>query len=280
MWTTRFAPSPSGPLHRGHALSAACGLAVARAGGGRWLLRIDDIDAGRARPEWTRAIHDDLQWLGFAPDGVLVQSSRAAAHRAALEAMIADGLAYPCTCTRADIAAAATAPHGAVAAYPGTCRGRYAAPPDAPHAWRLDMAEAVRRAGDPAWGDLWAGPRPAGGALAAGDVVLRRRDGQVAYMLATPLDDHHQGVTLVTRGADLLHAAPVQALLARLLGLAAVAHLHHELVTDEAGRRLAKRDGAAGLRGNGADGRRLGGELLRRCAPYAAAATRHIGAKG
>ncbi len=281
VWITRFAPSPTGPLHLGHALSAACGVAVARALGGRWLLRIDDLDAGRARAQWVDGIHDDLAWLGFAPDAPsLVQSSRAGAHAAALDALIAAGLAYPCTCTRADIAAAAEAPHGAQSAYPGTCRNRYAAPPDAPHAWRLDMAAAVARAGDPAWEDWWAGPQPAGGALAAGDVVLRRRDGQVAYMLATPLDDHAQGVTLTTRGLDLLHVTPVQALLARLLGLSPVAYLHHDLVTDEAGERLAKRSGAASLRGNGTDGARLAEDLLRRCAPYVVAANRHIGAKG
>lgn len=281
VWTTRFAPSPTGPLHLGHALSAACGVAVARALGGRWLLRIDDLDAGRARPQWVRGIHDDLAWLGFAPAAPpLVQSSRAAAHAVALDALIATGLAYPCTCTRADIAAAAEAPHSAQPVYPGTCRGRYAAVPDTPHAWRLDVAEAVRRAGDPAWEDWWAGPQAAGGAAAAGDVVLRRRDGQVAYMLATPLDDHAQGVTLVTRGRDLLDVTPVQALLARLLGLPPVAHLHHDLVTDEAGERLAKRSGAASLRGNGADGPGLAEDLLRRCAPYVAVANRHIGAKG
>jgi glutamyl-Q tRNA(Asp) synthetase len=281
-WITRFAPSPTGPLHLGHALSAACGLAVARASGGEWRLRIDDLDTARARPHWTAAIDTDLAWLGFVPDGpVMKQSERAAAHHRALASLATEGLVYACTCTRSDIAAAVTAPHGAVAVYPGTCRGRYAAPLPEPHALRLDMATAVARAGDPEWTDLYAGPQPPG-ALAAGDVVLRRRDGAVAYMLATPLDDAAQGVTLVTRGQDLLEATPVQALLARLLGLPPVAYLHHHLIVDDAGRRLAKRDGAPGLREgrNTNGGAALAADLLRRCAPYVAAAVHHIGAKG
>ncbi len=238
---TRFAPSPTGLLHLGHALAA-----VVAASWGRMQLRIEDIDEGRCRPEYVEAIHQDLAWLGLATDGVLLQSSRQAAHRAALDALAARGLLYACTCTRADIALAAQAPHaGETMAYPGTCRGKPPPPPGTPFALRLDLA-ATGLPLEQHWVDVLRGPR-SGRADVAGDPVLARKDGAPAYHLACVLDDSHQGVTLVTRGHDLEAATPLQRLLQQLLGLPEPAYLHHRLLLADDGRRLAKRDSAATL---------------------------------
>lgn len=236
----------------GHALSAAVGWGAARSSGGRFLLRIEDIDSGRSRPAFAAAIHDDLDWLGFAPDAELVQSTRTDQHRAALAELAARGLVYPCFCTRADIARAAAAPHaGETQAYPGTCRGRRwsAADLGRPHALRLDL-EATGLPMRQAWRDLAAGGQQ-GRADLAGDPVLARKDGGVAYHLACVLDDAAMGVDLVTRGADLVAATPIQRLLQQLLGLPEPAYLHHPLIHDSDGRRLSKRDGAARLRDAG-----------------------------
>jgi glutamyl-Q tRNA(Asp) synthetase len=265
--STRFAPSPTGLLHLGHAYSAAIGHALARSTGGRWLLRIEDIDTTRCRPEFAEAIHQDLEWLGLRPDEVLFQSDSRPAHRAALQRLTDMGLAYPCFCTRADIAAAAQAPHGAQAAYPGTCR---AIDPERavvraatePHAIRLNAAAAAAHTGPLHWreGETTTPADP----TIAGDIVLARKDIGVGYMLAAVVDDAHQGVTDIVRGRDLLDATPTQRLLQALLDLPAPRYHHHRLLLAADGRRLAKRDQAetlAALRQSGADGPSLAARL-------------------
>jgi glutamyl-Q tRNA(Asp) synthetase len=265
---TRFAPSPTGLLHLGHAFSAAQGHALARAAGGRWLLRIEDIDDTRCRPQYTVAILEDLAWLGLAPDQPpLLQSTRRAAHQAALDRLAAMGLTYPCFCTRADIAAAAQAPHGAQPVYPGTCRAIPPAQAAAraaaePHAMRLNVAPAAACAGPLAWDEqgraVPADPR------AGGDIVLARKDIGVGYMLAAVVDDAQARVTDIVRGRDLLDSTPVQRLLQALLGLPAPRYHHHRLLLNAEGRRLAKRDRAetlASLRATGEDGPALAARL-------------------
>lgn len=264
--TTRFAPSPTGRLHLGHAASALLAHDAARANGGRFLLRIEDIDAGRSRPEHVAGIVEDLRWLGLAWDGEpLLQSTRLDLYAAALDRLRAQGLLYPCFCTRAEIAAeiaaSASAPHGpGVSAYPGTCRRldpatRAARMAREPHAWRLDMAAAAARAGPLHWRDRFAGPVAADPAP-QGDVVLARKDAPASYHLAATLDDATTGVTLVVRGLDLFAATHVHRLLQALLALPTPAYAHHPLLADAAGHRLAKRSGApplADLRARGAD---------------------------
>ena len=277
---TRFAPSPTGLLHLGHARAALLAWRAAQ-GGGHFLLRLEDIDPGRCRPEFARAIEADLAWLGLAWEGpVRVQSAHLAEYRAALDALAARGLLYPCFCTRAGIAremaAAAAAPHasrgplpgspegapeGAPAAlgatvYPGTCRRLSAAARASrlargdPHALRLDMTAALACVPGPLH-YLEQGHRP--GQVTCdpgrfGDVVLGRRDAPASYHLCVTHDDAVQGVTLVTRGEDLREATDLHRLLQALLGWPAPRYAHHALLTDAAGRRLAKRDGAATLR--------------------------------
>jgi glutamyl-Q tRNA(Asp) synthetase len=265
--TTRFAPSPTGFLHLGHAYAAIMAHDLARAENGRFCLRIEDIDQGRCRPEFEAVIVEDLAWLGLAWDGpVIRQSERLAAYRAALDRLAQAGLVYPCFCTRAGIAAEisrmASAPHGAAApAYPGTCRAlpagaraRRMAAGEA-FAWRLDVAAAQARTGPAQLGFLETGrgPEDQTGQIAArpeiaGDVVLGRKDSGVSYQLACVVDDAEQGVTLVSRGDDLFAATHTQRLLQALLGLPAPAYHHHRLICDPAGRRLAKRDGDQTLR--------------------------------
>ena len=265
---TRFAPSPSGLLHLGHALSAVLGARLARAGGGRWLLRIEDIDSTRCRPEFVAAIQVDLDWLGLKPDGVLRQTDRRAAHLAALAELTAMGLTYPCFCTRADIAAAAAAPHGAQPLYPGTCRAMDAAEAakraaNRDPAIRLDVAKAAAIAGPLEWMEAGRGPLAAD-PLAGGDIVLARKDIGVGYMLAAVVDDAFQGVTDIVRGRDLIDATPVQRLLQALLGLRPPRYHHHRLLLAPDGRRLAKRDRAetlAALRARGVDGPELAARL-------------------
>jgi glutamyl-Q tRNA(Asp) synthetase len=261
---TRFAPSPTGFLHLGHAHSALAGWRRARAAGGRFLLRIEDIDPTRCRPEFTEAIQEDLAWLGLDWHGpVRVQSAHLADYRAVLEGLAARGLLYPCFCTRADIArevaASAGAPHlGPMGPdgplYPGTCRllsaderqARLAA--GQAHALRLDICRALAcvpaglRFAEEGQGCLACDP------ARFGDVVLARKDIPASYHLCVTHDDALQGVTLVTRGVDLKPATDLHRLLQALLGWPAPAYAHHSLLTDEAGRRLAKRDRAATLR--------------------------------
>ncbi|WP_293872494.1 MULTISPECIES: tRNA glutamyl-Q(34) synthetase GluQRS [unclassified Sphingomonas] len=271
--TTRFAPSPTGPLHLGHAYAAIRAHDHARAAGGTFLLRIEDIDGTRSREAHVAGILTDLAWLGLAWDGPAVrQSARLALYETALTRLREQGLLYPCFCTRADIAASASAPHhgpdGLV--YPGTCRhldpGQATAriANGAPHAWRLAMAAAVACTGPLHWTDREAGPQRAD-PQAFGDVVLARKDAPASYHLAVTVDDAAQGVTDVVRGRDLLRATDIHRLLQALLGLPTPRYLHHALLTGPDGARLAKRNGApalADLRAAGEDGPALA-EALR-----------------
>lgn len=255
---TRFAPSPTGRLHLGHAFSALTAAALAAEAGGVFLLRIEDLDTTRCRPDFDLALREDLRWLGLDwPEPVLRQSARGPAYAAALERLAERGLLYPCGCTRAEIRAALAAPQeGATGPgpYPGTCRGRpmgSAAPGDA---LRLDLGAALALAG-PGLAVEEAGPvqpgchslGPARMRQEIGDVVLSRRDIGIAYHLAVVVDDAAQGVTHVVRGADLLPATPLHRLLQALLGLPAPVWHHHTLIRDATGRRLAKRDDARTL---------------------------------
>ena len=252
MIRTRFAPSPNGPLHLGHAYAAVVAHDLARARGGAFLLRIEDIDGTRSRPELVDEFLADLEWLGLAWDEAPVfQSERLASYAAAGERLKEMGLLYPCRCTRAEIAAAATAkgPDGPV--YPGTCRGRERDPEGA--AWRLDMARATALAGPLEWLDERAGPQRAT-PEAFGDVVLLRKEAPASYHLAATFDDAADGVTLVTRGADLFAASHVHRLLQALLDLPVPVWHHHGLLVEPDGRKLAKRRGAPSL----ADRRRAG----------------------
>lgn len=255
MIVTRFAPSPTGYLHLGHAHSALVGWHRARAESGRFLLRIEDIDLGRCRPEFEAAILEDLAWLGLDwADPVRRQSEHLADYEAALEKLRAVGLLYPCFCSRKDIAAAVAAPHGPEGpVYPGTCRNQ---PADLvrgrqdrgdPYALRLDVAKAQALTGPLTFEDERVGvveARPD----SLGDVVLARRDAPASYHLCVTVDDHLQGVTLVTRGMDLFHASHIHRLLQAILGLNVPTYAHHLLLTNAAGERLSKRDGAVALR--------------------------------
>lgn len=269
---TRFAPSPTGNLHIGHAWSAIMAHDRARAAGGRFLLRIEDLDGNRSRPEHIAGIIADLEWLGLDWDDLSFQSARLDHYRAALERLQGMGLLYPCFCTRADIArevaASLSAPHGTDGPlYPGICRrldpAVRAARLHEPHAWRIDMAAAIARGGSLDWVDEIAGTVIANPA-SAGDVVLARKDAPASYHLAVTVDDAAQGVTHVIRGADLFAATHVHRLLQALLGLPTPVYHHHPLLTDAGGKRLAKRDGAptlAARRLAGEDGRTLAARL-------------------
>lgn len=257
MIRTRFAPSPNGSLHLGHAYAAAVAHDLARARGGEFLLRIEDIDGTRSRAELVPEILADLQWLGLDWDGQPVfQSSRLANYVAAGERLKALGLLYPCQCTRAEIAHAATqqGPDGLI--YPGTCRHRDVDPAKVPGgaAWRLDMAKALALTGPLDWTDELAGPQRARPEL-FGDVVLLRKEAPASYHLAATLDDAADGITLVTRGADLFSATHIHRLLQALLGLPVPVWHHHGLLVEANGKKLAKRRGSPSL----AD-RRLAGE--------------------
>ncbi len=255
---TRFAPSPTGYLHLGHVRSAVAGWRAARDAGGRFLLRIEDIDHTRCRPEYADAIVEDLAWLGLDWDGpIRRQSEHFADYRAALDRLEAMGLLYPCFCTRrdirAEIARAGGAPQGELGPpYPGTCRrldaaeraAKQAAAQD--YALRLDVAAALAHTGALAWFED--GRRIAADPRALGDVVLARKEMPTSYHLAVTVDDALQRVTLVTRGADLFAATHVHRLLQALLGLPTPRYRHHPLLADAQGRRLAKRDGAVTIR--------------------------------
>jgi len=279
---TRFAPSPTGRLHLGHAFSALASHDLARRQGGAFLLRIEDIDAGRSREAFVEGIGEDLRWLGLSWDETPVrQSMRLDAYRAALGALGAAELLYPCFCTRADIAAAASAPHGPEGAvYPGICRHldpaeRAARMAEEPHAWRLAMDRAVAFVGPITWHDARAGEVAANPAR-FGDVVLARKDAPASYHLAVVVDDAWQRVTDVVRGADLFEATHIHRLLQALLGLPTPRYHHHALLADPTGRRFAKRDGAptiAALRETGADPQRLVADLRAGRMPVGLAAT-------
>ena len=262
---TRFAPSPNGRLHLGHAYSALFAARFAARHGGRFLLRIEDIDHTRAREEFVRAIVDDLRWLGLTwEEPVWRQRDRMGHYRAALKRLTGMGLLYPCFCTRRQLHAAIEGkphwprdPDGAPL-YPGTCRHLPAAERDErlaageEHAWRLDMSRALQVAGAMlngaalSWHEEGAGPQGETGrvvadAAAFGDVVLGRKDIGVSYHVAVVIDDAAQGVTHVTRGRDLFAATAVHRLLQVLLKLPEPTYVHHRLITDDAGRKLAKR---------------------------------------
>ena len=269
MIVTRFAPSPSGRLHLGHAFSAAIGHARARGGRGKFRLRIEDLDQTRCRPEFVGGIFEDLRWLGLDwDDPVLVQSERTDAYEDALRDLKARGLVFACFCTRADIAQSLTAPHGdAATSYPGTCRnlpddpGRRA---KTPHCWRLNSSRALEQAGLPGWTEA-DGSTFSTDTRDIGDAILARKDAPASYHLSCVVDDAQSGATMVVRGADLRPSTPVQRLLQSLLGLPEPTYLHHPLVTFEDGRRLAKRDLAptlASMRESGTDGPTLVADLL------------------
>jgi glutamyl-Q tRNA(Asp) synthetase len=252
---TRFAPSPTGELHLGSAYSAWICWKRARAAGGSFLLRIEDIDIRRCKREYEMAILTDLEWLGLAWDGeVRRQSEHFADYGRVLDRLDARGLIYPCFCTRADIAASANAPHGPDGPlYPGTCRhftpaerrDRIAAGIE--HCLRLDAGKAAAEAGPYSFVDETHG-RIEGEPLLFGDVVIARKDTPTSYHLSVTVDDHLQGVTLVTRGEDLLPSTHVHALLQKLLGYETPLYFHHRLVRAPDGKRLAKRDKSTSIR--------------------------------
>jgi glutamyl-Q tRNA(Asp) synthetase len=256
--TTRFAPSPTGLLHLGHAFAAFNAWRRARDAGGRFLLRLEDIDPTRCRPEFAAAVEADLAWLGLQWDGkVRVQSQHLVAYQAVLDGLVERELVYPCFCTRSDVlrevAASAGAPHAPDGAplYPGTCRRRSAGEraermaAGERFALRLDMAAALRR-------DLWYEEEGEGRIRchpeAFGDVVLARKDAPASYHLCVTHDDAVQGVSVVTRGEDLRPSTDLHRLIQALMGWPAPVYAHHRLLVDAAGRRLAKRDGAMTLR--------------------------------
>lgn len=237
---TRFAPSPTGPLHLGHSFAAL--TAAARAD--RFLLRVEDIDQTRCRPAYEQAIYDDLSWLGLIWETpVLKQSTRSAAYQQAIDLLSEKGLTYHCTCTRSDIRAALSAPQGHEGPiYPGTCRNKHH--PDG--ALRLNIAKATAHLPDLSFiesGQTFRfNPRQL-----TDDIILFRRNEGFAYHLAVVVDDAFQGITEVTRGADLLPVTPLQVTLQHLLGLPTPTYHHHRLITDDTGKRLAKRDDARAL---------------------------------
>ena len=269
MIVTRFAPSPTGRLHLGHAFSAVLGHDKARQSGGRFLLRIEDLDQGRSRTEFVDGIYEDLSWLGVQWDEpVLIQSDRTQAYSGALQTLRDQGLVYACFCTRADIAQSLSAPHGdAATSYPGTCRPLPDDPErraTTPHCWRLDSAKALRIVELPSWTEA-DGARFDAREEQIGDAILARKDAPASYHLSCVVDDAASGVNTVVRGADLRPSTPIQRLLQGLLGLPEPIYLHHKLVTHEDGRRLAKRDLAptlAAMREEDIDGRQLAFELL------------------
>jgi glutamyl-Q tRNA(Asp) synthetase len=259
---TRFAPSPTGPLHLGHAFSALTAFDRARAESGTFLLRIEDIDRARSRPEWEAQIYDDLAWLGLDwPRPVLRQSDRLPAYAEALARLADLGLTYPCRCRRADIRLALSAPQAGAPVegpdglvYPGTCRNRAMAEAGPDDAIRLNMGRALARlAALPDY--IETGPAHAGRhrlcpeslLSCVGDVVLARRDIGTSYHMAVVVDDAFQGVTEIVRGEDLFEATQIHVLLQALLFLPTPRYHHHRLITDEAGKRLAKRDDARAI---------------------------------
>jgi glutamyl-Q tRNA(Asp) synthetase len=263
---TRFAPSPTGFLHLGHAYAALYAADLAHRSGGKFLVRIEDTDRARSRPEFEAAIMEDLTWLGLTWETpVRRQSEHFADYATALETLNSLGCTYPCFCTRkeieAEFAASVSAPHGPDGPiYPGTCRAMDTserqsriARGDA-CAWRLDVAKALAAVGKAiSFQELGAGPNGESGTIGAqadtfGDFVLARKDAPASYHLSVVVDDALQGVTLVTRGNDLFAATSLHRLLQELLGLPAPRYSHHRLITDAAGRRLAKRDYATALR--------------------------------
>jgi glutamyl-Q tRNA(Asp) synthetase len=258
-FVTRFAPSPTGPLHLGHAYSAILAHDMARANAGLFLLRMEDTDLLRCKAEWARQIEDDLAWLGLTWDApVWHQAPRIPAYNARLETLAGRGLIYPCSCTRSDIRAALSAPQEGVVhqVYPGTCRGRPMQDRKPGDALRLDMAAALQALAGQDLAFTETGPAHAGRhrlsdetVLAQiGDIVLSRKgEDIVAYFLASAFDDADQEITHVIRGEDLFDFTAVQVVLQHLFGLPTPVYHHHHLIRDDQGKRLAKRDDARAL---------------------------------
>jgi glutamyl-Q tRNA(Asp) synthetase len=254
-FVTRFAPSPNGYLHLGHAYSALVGFYATRRHGGRFLLRIEDIDLGRARPEFEAAVYEDLAWLGIEwEEPVRRQSEHFSTYEAAIAELTDDGLTYPCFCTRKEMLAAGAThgPDGLV--YPGTCKELSASDVAArvkagePYALRLEVERAMARLDAPLFwqeeeeGQVLASP------ATFGDVVLARKDVRTSYHVSGVVDDALQGITTVTRGRDLYEHTAIHRLLQVLLDLPMPHYHHHALVTDDAGQRLAKSKGSTSLR--------------------------------
>ena len=265
-FVTRFAPSPTGPLHLGHAYSAILAHDMARAAGGQFLLRMEDTDLDRCKPEYDALIQEDLRWLGIGWDGPIHrQATQIAYYNTRLETLEEKHLLYPCSCTRSDIRAALSAPQEGVAfnVYPGTCRGRSMASRLPGDALRLDLDAALKVL---VTADLLfdeTGPahpgthriNPAEAQARIGDVVLSRKgEDIVAYFLASSFDDADQGVSHVIRGADLFDFTPIQVILQHLFGLPTPVYHHHHLIRDDQGKRLAKRDDARAIQKYRAEG--------------------------
>lgn len=257
---TRFAPSPTGPLHLGHAYSALLAFDMAKAHGGRFLLRIENTDTGRSRDHWEDQIYDDLRWLGVEwEEPVLRQSEHLDDYNTHLMSLSEQGFIYPCSCNRSDIRAALSAPQeGAPSGptYPGTCRHRPMSSRKPGDAMRLDLAKALNLLRLPSISFVELGPLNAGEhhvtgqelLRSTGDAVLGRKEFEtVSYVLAAVIDDARQGVTHVIRGEDLFDTTALQVLLQRLLGLPTPTYHHHRLIRDDAGKRLAKRDDARAI---------------------------------
>lgn len=266
----RFAPSPTGLLHLGHAYSALTAYTAAQRENGTFLLRIEDIDQPRSKPEFTQAIFDDLAWLGLAwPHPVVFQSARMPAYKTALDRLISLDLCYPCQCTRKDILTALSAPQDGDAksygpdgpVYPGTCRARKMETTAQTDALRLDMEKAVAVLKEPlAYLEIGENVPELVQITAetllneVGDIVIARKDIGTSYHLAVVVDDAYQNVTHVTRGKDLRPATAIHRLLQALLGYPVPIYRHHRLIRDESGKRLAKRDGARSLQHYRAEG--------------------------
>ena len=260
-YRTRFAPSPTGPLHLGHAFSALTAHDRARAFGGDFLLRIEDIDRARSKAEFEQQIYEDLAWLGLSwPQPALRQSDRLPAYRAALDQLVAQGLCYPCRCTRGDIRAALSAPQEGAAhgpdglIYPGTCRNRSMAEAHPNDSIRLNMRAAMAKLDAPLTfsetGPVHTGQHhitPDQMIGQTGDIVLARRDMGTSYHLSVTVDDAYQNITEVVRGTDLFEATRIHILLQSLLKLPHRTYHHHDLIRDETGMRLAKRDDARAI---------------------------------
>ncbi len=262
---TRFAPSPSGPLHVGHLLAALQARRLADVHGGNCLLRVEDIDQRAQHPEYLELMYEDLAWLGLRFDGeVMVQTRRFDVYRGVLTRLREMGLLYPCFCTRSEIKAQLAemgrAPHATLGyLYPGTCRQLPPAVVEeklaagVPHSWRLDMQRVQDLIGCPTWHDMHRGTQRCV-PTAYGDVVLARKDFPASYHLAVVVDDAAQGVTHVTRGEDLFESTHIHRALQGVLGLPVPQYCHHALLRDNAGKRLAKRDGARSIASLRAEG--------------------------
>ncbi len=266
----RFAPSPTGLLHLGHAFSALTAWDRSQAVGGEFLLRLEDIDSTRSKQEYVDAIFEDLSWLGIAwPRPVMLQSTRMSAYQSALRQLDKLGVTYRCNCTRRDIADALSAPQEGVQigpdgpVYPGTCKSRYIL--DEHAAIRLNMEAAIELLGSQpiAFEELGEGPNTETGHIVTsaeqmisgiGDIVLARKDIGTSYHLSVVVDDAAQKVTHITRGQDLFEATPIHRVLQNLLRLAEPRYYHHRLIRDENGKRLAKRDDSRAIRKYRADG--------------------------